>query len=129
MNKKIIAFVVVIVLGGLGVLSLTKSSSAPTPEQSTSTQNQSTTADETLAVTGTTYTLAEVATHKDATSCWTTISGKVYDVTAFIGRHPGGEKAILSICGKDGSSVFMNQHDGQRRPEQELTKLLIGTLK
>lgn len=75
-----------------------------------------------------TYTLAEVAQHKDATSCWTTINGGVYDLTQWINQHPGGPEAILSICGIDGSSAFNEQHAGQARPEQELASLKIGTL-
>ncbi len=75
------------------------------------------------------YTLAEVAVHKDSKSCWTAINGGVYDVTGWISQHPGGSGAILSLCGKDGSSGFDNQHSGQRRPEQELAGFKIGTLK
>ncbi len=75
------------------------------------------------------YTLAEVAVHKDSKSCWTAINGGVYDVTAWISQHPGGSGPILALCGKDGSSAFDNQHGGQRRPEQELAGFKIGTLK
>ena len=75
------------------------------------------------------YTMAEVATHNNASSCWTVVSGKVYDVTSFIGRHPGGEAAIKSLYGKDGTSQFMNQHSGDSRPERMLASLSIGVLK
>src|SRR6185503_18872617 len=61
------------------------------------------------------YTLATVATHNSQSSCWTTISGKVYDLTTWIGQHPGGEQAIISICGKDGTSAFLGQHGGQQK--------------
>ena len=67
--------------------------------------------------------------HNSSTSCWTVVSESVYDVTSFINKHPGGSGAIKSLCGKDGTSSFENQHDGQRRPEQELASLKIGTLK
>lgn len=77
----------------------------------------------------TSYSMADVATHKDGTSCWTTINGGVYDVTSWINQHPGGPEAILSLCGKDGSSAFTNQHEGQMRPEQELAGFKIGVLK
>ena len=77
----------------------------------------------------TSYSLADVATHKDGTSCWTTINGGVYDVTSWINQHPGGQEAILSLCGKDGSSTFTDQHGGQMRPEQELAGFKIGVLK
>lgn len=74
------------------------------------------------------YTLSEVSKHKDSTSCWSAINGEVYDLTSWIGNHPGGEQAILSICGKDGSSAFNDQHEGQKKPANELAKFLIGTL-
>lgn len=75
-----------------------------------------------------TYTMAIVATHKTKTDCWTVVNGSVYDVTSWINKHPGGAQAILSLCGKDGSTAFSDQHGGQRKPEQELASFLIGTL-
>jgi cytochrome b involved in lipid metabolism/uncharacterized membrane protein len=76
----------------------------------------------------TSYTLADVAKHGSASSCWTAVNGKVYDVTEWITQHPGGRRAILGMCGKDGSSAFDGQHGGQRRPEAELKQFLVGTL-
>src|SRR5690242_3032626 len=57
-----------------------------------------------------TYTLAEVATHKNNSSCWTAINGKVYDLTSWINRHPGGPERILNICGTDATDAFNIQH-------------------
>lgn len=74
------------------------------------------------------YSLADVAAHKDGTSCWTAINGEVYDLTSWIAQHPGGEGAILSICGKDGSDAFNNQHGGQGKPEAALATFKIGGL-
>ncbi len=74
------------------------------------------------------YSMTEVATHNSATSCWTTINGGVYDVTAWIGQHPGGKEAILGLCGKDGSAAFDGQHGGQKRPAKELAGFQIGSL-
>ena len=78
--------------------------------------------------TGATFTLAQIGTHNNSTSCYTAIAGGVYDLTAWINQHPGGRMAILSLCGKDGTQSFMNQHGGQGRPEQELASFKIGTL-
>lgn len=75
------------------------------------------------------YTLGEVALHKDATSCWTAIEGKVYNLTSWIHEHPGGAKAILSICGKDGTASFNDQHGGQAKPAKELAEFLLGDLR
>ncbi|MDB5254355.1 MAG: Soluble cytochrome b558 [Parcubacteria group bacterium] len=75
-----------------------------------------------------TYTINTVATHSTPTSCWTTISGSVYDVTSWISKHPGGADAIISLCGKDGTAAFTQVHGGQPRPANELAGFKIGTL-
>lgn len=76
----------------------------------------------------TTYTLAQVATHNSRSSCYTAISGNVYNVTEWIGEHPGGQFAILSMCGKDATSTFTSQHGGQKYPESKLASFKIGIL-
>ncbi|MEO5927042.1 MAG: cytochrome b5-like heme/steroid binding domain-containing protein [Patescibacteria group bacterium] len=76
----------------------------------------------------TSYTMDQLATHKDGTSCWTTVDGTVYDLTTWISQHPGGRDAILLICGKDGTAAFHEQHDGQPQPATMLASFKIGTL-
>jgi cytochrome b involved in lipid metabolism len=127
-TKSIIIFLVVAGLLILGITLLSNNNS------STGDMGDVSTTPTTTPVTkptgsGASYTLAEVATHKDGTSCWTTIQGKVYDLTAWINMHPGGPEAILSLCGKDGTAAFLAQHGGQAQPAAELKTLLIGTLK
>ncbi len=75
------------------------------------------------------YTLTQVATHNSQTDCWTVVNGSVYNITSYITRHPGGVRAISSICGKDGTSTFDDQHGGQSRPENTLSSFLVGSLK
>lgn len=72
------------------------------------------------------YSLAQIAQHADAKSCYTAVRGIVYDLTNFITLHPGGANNILKICGKDGTSAFVNQHGGRPSPEQELAGHQIG---
>jgi cytochrome b involved in lipid metabolism len=56
----------------------------------------------------TTYTLADVASHATAADCWMVLnSTQVYNVTAYITSHPGGN-VIASYCGKDGTQAFNN---------------------
>lgn len=76
------------------------------------------------------YTSAEVAAHNTSSSCWTIINGTVYDLTTWIFQHPGGEGAILSICGVDGTQAFEGQHGNPRdtRPQQLLAGFKVGTL-
>ena len=75
-----------------------------------------------------TYTLAEIAKHPNASSCYTAVRGTVYDLTNFITEHPGGAANILKICGKDGTSAFTRKHAGRPEPEQELAGHEIGKL-
>lgn len=74
------------------------------------------------------YTLLDVATRNTPENCWTTINGKVYDLTVWIAEHPGGERAILSLCGKDGTEAFMGQHGGSARAGDTLAEFQVGTL-
>lgn len=74
------------------------------------------------------YTMAQVATHKDASSCWTAVRNNVYDLTSFITEHPGGAENILKLCGKDGTEAFEQKHGGRPRQEQELAGHEIGVL-
>lgn len=75
------------------------------------------------------YTVAEVAQHSSRSSCWSIINGNVYDLTSWIPKHPGGEGAILGICGKDGSSKFNGQHGGGASQAQILVGFKIGAVK
>ncbi|KAK6076205.1 glycolate oxidase [Seiridium cupressi] len=52
----------------------------------------------------------EVQRHKAADDCWIIIKGQVYDITEFIGSHPGGEHAILDQAGKDATETFSMIH-------------------
>ncbi|MGA9148043.1 MAG: cytochrome b5-like heme/steroid binding domain-containing protein [Candidatus Nanopelagicales bacterium] len=75
-----------------------------------------------------TYTLAQVQAHNTAADCWTTISGKVYNLTTWEDQHPGGADRIIAICGKDGTTAFADQHGTQKRPNEDLSSFQIGTL-
>ncbi len=47
------------------------------------------------------YFIKEIQTHNNINSCWLISNNKIYDVTTFIDKHPGSQKAILSKCGTD----------------------------
>jgi cytochrome b involved in lipid metabolism len=96
------------------------------PVVTTTTQTTITTTNTTS--TEKTYTLADISVHNSKTSCWTTVGGKVYDITSYVPRHPGGERNILKVCGKDGTSLFEDQHGGDSKPEKMLASLFIGNL-
>lgn len=76
-----------------------------------------------------TITMNEVATHNTPQDCWSVVDGKVYDLTQWIDKHPGGAVVIKALCGKDGTAGFTSEHGGEAKPEQQLASYLIGTLK
>ena len=81
-----------------------------------------------LSTSPSSYSKAEVAKHASGKSCWSIVNGNVYDLTKWIGQHPGGPAVIEAICGKDGTASFDSQHMGQQRPENILASYKIGTL-
>jgi len=73
------------------------------------------------------YTLAEIATHNSAASCWLIINNSVYDLTQYLGDHPAGAKRILRYCGSDATSAFDNVgHSDQAMADREAFN--IGTV-
>lgn len=75
------------------------------------------------------FTAAEVATRNSERSCWSIINNDVYDLTNWIRQHPGGDRAILRICGVDGTSRFTGQHGGSLSIASQLKEFVIGVLK
>jgi len=73
-------------------------------------------------------TVAEVAKNNRVSSCWTIINENVYDITSYIPNHPGGEEAISSICGRDGTAQFERQPNHNSLADQNLQRLLLGPL-
>lgn len=79
--------------------------------------------------------------HNSHSSAWTAVGGKVYDITDFLNRHPGGYSAISRAIGKDGTNVFsktqkslltyhkIGDGHGSKNPETFLAKFEIGVLK
>ncbi len=74
------------------------------------------------------YTMSEVALHNTANDCWSVVRGQVYDLTSWIGKHPGGEKAITQLCGVDGTDKFVGKHGGSNLQENTLESFKIGDL-
>ncbi|CAG8505013.1 13076_t:CDS:1 [Ambispora gerdemannii] len=52
----------------------------------------------------------EVEKHNKKEDCWVIIHGKVYDLTAFLPEHPGGQNVILKQAGKDATAAFDQIH-------------------
>lgn len=72
------------------------------------------------------HTMAEVAKHNTRTDCWSVVDGKVYNLTPWISRHPGGSGVIVRMCGVDATTAYRGQHAAAPAPVSELAKLLVG---
>lgn len=115
-------------LAGLGGCASTPSDEAAAPPATTAAPTSGGTSAGDTADGAGTYTMAQVQQHNSAESCWTAINDQVYDVTEWIGSHPGGAARIKGLCGTDGTQAFMGQHEGASRPQERLSSFQIGTL-
>eukprot|EP00270_Netrium_digitus_P021611 TRINITY_DN9341_c0_g1_i1.p1 TRINITY_DN9341_c0_g1~~TRINITY_DN9341_c0_g1_i1.p1 ORF type:complete len:452 (+),score=75.93 TRINITY_DN9341_c0_g1_i1:83-1438(+) len=68
----------------------------------------------------------DLAKHQTMDDCWIIISGKAYDLTRWLGKHPGGALPILSLAGKDATDVFFNNHPPQ--VEKMLPAFFVGNV-
>jgi cytochrome b involved in lipid metabolism len=75
-----------------------------------------------------TFTLDQVKAHSTPADCWSVVAGTVYDLTAWIPRHEGGQGVIKAMCGIDATASFAGQHATQTEPNQALKRYAIGTL-
>jgi len=72
-------------------------------------------------------TLDEVADHCVASDAWTVVYDRVYDVTEYIGLHPGGEDVLLEYVGHDATNAFRSVGHS-RAAFKALNKYCIGIL-
>ncbi len=98
---------------------------SPSP---TASPTQTATASPSPTQTSPALTLAEVAKRNTQSECWVAIDGNVYDLTKWTRQHRGGEAAILSLCGTDGTDQFLSQHGGESRPASALDDYYLGPL-
>lgn len=72
----------------------------------------STTSSSSSTAPSTAYTVSQVANHNSTTDCWLIINNNVYDVSKFLGEHPGGASTIIPYCGKEATRAFDTQDRG-----------------
>ena len=70
----------------------------------------------------------EVKKHNSASDCWSIIDGVVYDLSNWVDSHPGGSSRITAICGKDGTSNFLGQHNNSNSAKSRLKGFELGKL-
>lgn len=122
MNKKIIAALVVVLVAGGAYYLLQERMEMKAYDSAAKTDMPAV-----VALTAP-ATMADVAMHTTKESCWSAIDGNVYDLTGWISMHPGGERAITSLCGKDGTAAFHAQHKDNKRQADTLAGFKIGSL-
>ncbi|KAI2467309.1 FMN-dependent dehydrogenase-domain-containing protein [Annulohypoxylon bovei var. microspora] len=80
---------------------------------------------------GRVWKLADVSEHNTQDSCWMVLHGKVYDITSFVPKHPGGRSILLKNAGQDASAAFDSVHpieilEEYLTPDQELGNVEPG---
>lgn len=50
--------------------------------------------------------------HRAKDDAWTAINGKVYNITPYLPYHPGGEKELMRVAGRDGTKLFGELRSG-----------------
>lgn len=72
------------------------------------------------------YSRDDVAAHKTQDDCWITINNKVYNVTHWLKKHPGGYSILFNLAGQDCSDEYRIFH---LEPNEKLLKaFLVGEL-
>jgi len=51
------------------------------------------------------FSVKEISQHNKREDCWLIIEDKVYDVTSFVDKHPGGD-ILLSYAGMEATDIF-----------------------
>ena len=77
------------------------------------------------------FSAEEVQQHNTEKDAWVIHRGKVYDVSEFLERHPGGKDILLAYAGQD-VTTLMTQEELHRHTTFAygwLGKYLIGRLK
>ncbi|EIN09869.1 cytochrome b5 [Punctularia strigosozonata HHB-11173 SS5] len=48
--------------------------------------------------------------HNKKDDAWSAFNGKVYNITDYLRFHPGGEKELMRVAGRDGTKLFALTH-------------------
>lgn len=65
----------------------------------------------------------EISKHNNNKDCWVVIDGYVYNITSWIGVHPGGD-ALSIFAGEDASAMYYSSH--LKNTAHILEKFIIG---
>lgn len=70
---------------------------------------------------------SELKEHSTQTDCWTSINGKVFNITPYVNFHPGGVNEIMKCAGRDGTMLF-NKYHSWVNPDRLLESCMVGVL-
>ncbi|CAA7269632.1 unnamed protein product [Cyclocybe aegerita] len=65
--------------------------------------------------------------HNKRDDAWSAFNGKVYNITPYLPFHPGGEKELMRVAGRDGTKLFASTH-GWVNVDFMLDASLVGFL-
>jgi cytochrome b involved in lipid metabolism len=71
------------------------------------------------------FTLKEVYEHRTPGDVWIIIQGKVYDISKWVFKHPGG-LVIVENAGKDSTKGWRKEHKHSSVALEEMEKYYIG---
>ena len=71
-----------------------------------------------------------LASHNTKDDCWVAYGSSVYDITDWVGKHPGGMEAIISVCGESEKfeAALNAQHGAGRADMLPKVGSFMGTL-
>jgi len=74
------------------------------------------------------FTFADVAQHSKDDDAWIVVNGKVYDISKWSMKHPGGQKLILFYKGQDATDAFNAFHPDKQTLQKYLPLFYLGDL-
>uniref|UniRef100_A0A7S0XK19 Cytochrome b5 heme-binding domain-containing protein n=1 Tax=Mantoniella antarctica TaxID=81844 RepID=A0A7S0XK19_9CHLO len=74
------------------------------------------------------YTMADVAKHDKEGDAWVTVADKVYDISQWVRRHPGGSMVLLQYAGRDITDAFRAYHGPVGKAPKTLASYYVGEL-
>jgi len=78
-----------------------------------------------------TYAKVDLAKHATAENCWMAIRGSVYDLSAYLPKHPSRPELVLTWCGKEATEAYNTKTKGRPHSpyaDELLNKYRIGKL-
>ena len=74
------------------------------------------------------YTLEEVSKHREEGDCWIIINDRVYDVSVYMYKHPGGAYILQEFGGAIDATEQYENTMHSRNAKLALEKYFIGRL-